>query len=289
MNLEFDKTTALQVQKWAGVRYNRKISGWQFGSATPHALINDALVMEKAEGITARKIRQKNPKVYNEVMAHILKMEIEHLLAKPGDANYNQVPYFANPDFHDGQVLIDIEKRSVKIIDFGQALPITEDERDHALEILRVIAGADDSPSEIGATMSRLQMKLGLGGTSSLSSTEIGEIISRKDRMDRFVYILGITATRGWDIPLATINWIMGMNRMIQLGHNVGVNIENEIHDVLATLKYGGSLEIYHALVSRVMKMIYWGHAICSKYLMIAPSKALGQVININEKHKVAN
>ena len=72
-------------------------------------------------------------------------IKVIEILGVIPDRGSATLPLFANSDFHDGQVLIDVKNKTITILDFGQAVWITNEERANAVEILHVISGAESA------------------------------------------------------------------------------------------------------------------------------------------------
>ena len=105
--------------------------------------------------------------------------------------NWWPKPLFANPDFHDGQVLIDKDDKTVTILDFGQAVPIDNEDRDAGLDLLAII-GKADSPE---AAARRLNKRY-FNKEKVMKPEQLAPILEREDRMDCFIHLLSAISQR---------------------------------------------------------------------------------------------
>ncbi len=240
VRLEFNKENAGQRQKDASLIYNRQAGGWNLRAPKTFKVENGSLMMEKATGKTARKVRKENFELYKEVMLIVLKVELDHLI-NGQFIHLKSFPAFSNPDLHDGQVIIDLEKKTVTILDFGQAVSITKAERDLGLDIVRMIAG-QDSRESLAKQLRKLQILL--KAEEKLSEKEIDDIFAKKDSMDRFVFMLGIIKKKNWNVPLASVHYVLGMNRVIKLGDTIGQNVSKRLEIILKTRAVTNSTEL---------------------------------------------
>ncbi|MGE3974201.1 MAG: M48 family metalloprotease [Bdellovibrionales bacterium] len=250
VTLEFNKENAFLMQKQAFELYPKLKNGWQLQSIDADWFQSGALSMEKAPGRTARKARQENPEAYKQAMRVLLGAELSLLFGASELGKSKAIHFFANPDLHDGQVLIDVENKIVAILDFGQAVPITEIEREMGVSILRLVSGKENL-----AAMRELVVALGkqidpAWSSQQVSDEELNRIINRADLMDRFVYLLGTLNQSGLSIPLSSIHWVLGVNRAIQLGRNIGFPAEQEIFGLILANKLGFRQKTFNKLRS---------------------------------------
>ncbi|MEW6278123.1 MAG: hypothetical protein AB1758_05840 [Candidatus Eremiobacterota bacterium] len=150
------------------------------------------------------------------------------------------VPLVANPDFHDGQVLIDPETRTVTLLDFGQAVPISNDERRYAADLLGIVGRAHTPASAARILNGRL-------GTD-LTPAELAPILAGKDAMDTFVRLVGFLAGRGKKVPLPVVHWVLGINRQRALGERIGQPVEPTLRNLVLTRRLGLPEEVPNAL-----------------------------------------
>jgi hypothetical protein len=250
VSLEFDKDNALAVQTRAVALYRRTTRRYKLQTIAPHWARNGTLDMDKAPGVTAVKLRESNPAVYREAMRLVLREELDILFGVDESGKAKPVPLFANPDIHDGQVVIDPDEKiiPVTVLDFGQALPITNEQREVGVEFLRILGdcrGADRLRELLGRIGRRLDPRW---DASSLSAEDLGQILARTDRMDRMVYLLGMVEQKGLIVPLPVVHWLLGVNRAVQLGKNVGVNVELKIGGLLVARRAGLGVEFFNAM-----------------------------------------
>lgn len=219
VSLEFDKTNALQIQNSIQSIYRRSHNGWNFQSVPAIELLGKGLRMDKAPGVTARKFRKIYPEIYDEIMKGFLQIEFEVLMGVNETRNYQPLPLHANPDVHDGQFLIDLESHTVTLIDFGQAIGISNIERDFAADLLRIIKGVEFAGASV-RILEEYAHLLDVHETANsiiLDSEKLKSILKRSDEMDKFVRLLAYLHDAGFEVPLATVHWILAANRLSKL------------------------------------------------------------------------
>ncbi|MEW6277025.1 MAG: M48 family metalloprotease [Candidatus Eremiobacterota bacterium] len=239
VTLEFDKSHAFAMQKQVQPLYNRQVEGWNVGTVDVFRQDHMTLFMEEARGIGARKLALSDPGTYRSAMAALSRVEMDALLGIDEQGRACPVPLHANPDFHDGQVIVDPATRSIKILDFGQAVPITNEQRDQAIDLLRVVARAQ-SP--------RASLELLRSYAPDLKMEELAPLLERSDRMDIFVHLLSLLNRRGARVPIAAVHWVLAINRQLALGENIGVPNDRMVRNLLLTERLGGSLKTYNRL-----------------------------------------
>lgn len=249
VHLEFNKENAGQRQRDASLIYDRKVGNWTLRAPKTYKVENGSLMMEKATGRTARKIRKENFDLYKEVMTIVLNVELDHLI-NGKFIHLKPFPTFSNPDLHDGQVIIDLDKKIITILDFGQAVSITKAERDLGLDIIRKIAG-QDSIEGLSKQLEKLRVKL--KAQEKLSESELNDIFAKKESMDRFVFMLGVIQKKNWNVPLSTVHYVLGMNRIVKLSDTIGQNASKRLETILKTRAVTSSTELGY-YVSRLVE-----------------------------------
>ena len=244
VNLEFNKANSFGRQKDAGVIYDQKIRGWTLRAPKIFELLSGTIAMEKASGTTARKIREKDPKMYQEIMTLVLNAEFAHLMNSDLIQTRKKSP-FANPDLHDGQIVVDIENKIISILDFGQAVSITKFERDLGLQLIRILS-ITNSAQELEAQIRVLQGSI--KGTQELTREDYKNLFEKTDLMDRFVYLLGVAGAKDWKIPLSTVHFVLGINRLIKVGDSTGINVTARLRTIITTRALLHSTEIGYYL-----------------------------------------
>lgn len=240
--LEFDKESALNVQQTAFKTYKHEKNGWKVRSIDAYRVENLGLFMEEAKGKTARKIYTRNPEVYAQAMEAMSAAEFGVLKGQDSSKNWLPKTTFANPDFHDGQVLIDEDTKTATILDFGQALPISNAERKGGLDLLTII-GKADSPKRAAKRLNKRYF----GKENVLTAEDLAPILERKDRMDCFIHLLSTLSRKGADVPLAAVHWILGINRQLALSEKIGKPIDKEVRNMVINHKVGLPLATYNA------------------------------------------
>lgn len=246
--LEFDRQSAFERQKDAQRLYNRTVNGWRVRTVDASRLENLAVFMEKAPGQGARTVYRNDPQTYREAMAALQEVELDILLGVSPSERAQPMPLIANPDLHDGQVFIDGVNRTVTILDFGQALVISNGQREAALDLLRVI-GRVESPSAAARLVNAIVR--GHGGTTDLINEGDMRLLNlRSDRIDIFIHLLSLLSVRGFEIPLPTVHWILAINRQAVLGAKIGRPLEGRLRRLVLARRFGVSLRNYNRLRS---------------------------------------
>ena len=254
VSLEFDKQHSFEMQKGVQELYRQNFDGWQVQSVDAFEVMKDrGIRMEKAPGVGARQVLKENPEVYNSAMRALMRVEYGILRGLNG-ASSTPIPMHANPDFHNGQVLIDPVRKIVTILDFGQAVKISNVEREFALDILAIISGIESASS----SMNLLQKNAKIFGHQELNLDEakIRAILAKKDKMEVFVHLISYLERQGFETPLPTVHWLLGANRLAKLGKNVGISIERSFGWLLGMRKVTTTV---NAAKSFVDKIINWG------------------------------
>ncbi|MBS2035236.1 hypothetical protein JST97_09615 [bacterium] len=240
--LEFQKDQAMAVQKQAFETYRHEKNGWQVRSIDAFKVEHLGLFMEEAKGKTARKIYNENKDLYTEAMEAMASAEFGVLRGVDSTGNWKPRPLFANPDFHDGQVLIDKDSKTVTILDFGQAVPLSNEDRVGGLDLLTVIGKAD-----WGWLAARRLNERYFEGKKVITSEMLKPILDREDRMDCFIHLLSLLSRNGAQVPISSVHWILGLNRQIALAEKIGEPIDEAVKKMIANHKAGLPLATFNA------------------------------------------
>lgn len=240
--LEFQKEQAMAVQKQAYQTYRHDTNGWHIRSIDAFKVENLGLFMEEARGKTARKIYNEDKELYNEAMDAMGAAEFGVLRGVDFSGNIKPRPLFANPDFHDGQVMIDKDTKMVTILDFGQAVPISNEDRMGGLDLLTVIGKAD-----WGWLAARRLNKRYFDKKKVITSEMLQPILAREDRMDCFIHLLSLLSRKGADVPISSVHWVLGLNRQMALAEKIGDPIDGAVKNMVLNHKAGLSLATFNA------------------------------------------
>lgn len=243
VSLEFDKDAAYRMQQQVQPLYNREVNGWKVRTVRAFSQEHQTIFMEKAPGKTARKVLQGDPETYRSAMGALAQVEMDVLLGVDASGAARPVPLHANPDFHDGQVLIDPESRTVTLLDFGQAVPLSNAERDYGIELLEILGRAADAESAARRLNERAPQ-----GAESIRPEELSTLLERGEPMDAFVRLLGLMEQKGNPVPLGTVHWVLAVNRQRALGAKIGKPVERALKGLVLTRHLGGSLKAYNHL-----------------------------------------
>lgn len=238
--LEFDRVSVYRMSHGVEDFYDREVGDWNVKTVRVYSLEGKAIEMDQARGKTARKILSKDPDTYKEAMKAVAKVERDALYGMTKADQPKPTTLHANPDFHDGQVLIEPESKEVTILDFGQAVNIDNDQREYGADLLTILGGAY-SPEKAAEL---LRKHSGV----DISTEKLEEIFKSKERMDKFTKLLGNLAGLGGKVPIPVVHWVLGMNRQIALGEKTGDSMMNSLRVMALVRKSGGDIETFNAL-----------------------------------------
>jgi hypothetical protein len=276
--LEFKKDQAMAVQKQAFETYRHEANGWHVRSVDAYKVEHLGLFMEEAKGRTARKIYNEDKELYQEAMDAMAAVEFGVLRGVDSSGNWKPRPLFANPDFHDGQVLIEKDSKTVTILDFGQAVPISNEDRVGGLDLLTVIGKADWN----WLAARRLNQRY-FDGESVITSEQLEPILAREDRMDCFIHLLSLLSRKGAEVPISSVHWVLGLNRQMALAEKIGDPIDGAVKKMIANHKSGMPLATFNASYGSGTKTATMGlqaEAASSQALqtLLGPAAGLGSL-----------
>ncbi|MEN0057768.1 MAG: M48 family metalloprotease [Bdellovibrio sp.] len=251
VSLEFNKKHAFEVQKEVQTLYNRDVKGWKVRTVEAYSQEGLSILMQKAPGVGARHLQNFDPQTYRSAMAALLSVEDGILRGLGANSSPLPIPLHANPDIHDGQVLIDTKSKIVTLLDFGQAERISNLDRTLGIELLRFVSGIESASAAQKIFQARFE-EMKITGHQEISESFLSEVLERTDRMDRFVRLASGLNKRGYQIPLSSIHWVLAVNRAIKLGQKIGVPMEAAYRNLLLTTKVGLSLQTYNRAASLV-------------------------------------
>ncbi len=269
VKLEFDKESAKAIQHQAYETYKHKFDdGWTVKSIDAHTVKHLGLFMEEAKGKTARKTLGANPALYKEAMRHMAAVEFKLLKGQDSTENTKPKPNFANPDFHDGQVMIDEKEKTITILDFGQAVPISNEQREGALDLLTVLGKLDTNKQGIKRLNKRYfpnSRETGIG----LTAEDLKSIWKRDSnipqpkggstkKMDAFIRLLAVISQKGGKVPLSAVHWVLALNRQFVLGDKLDQSIKAEVVGMVVNHKAGLPLGVYNTVHDTTDKAIQW-------------------------------
>ncbi len=254
VGLEFDKESAKAVQKQAFATYKHSYDdGWSVRSIDAYKAQNLGLFMEEAKGRTARKILTEKPELYQQAMRHMAEAEFNLLKGRDASGNLRPTPNFANPDIHDGQVLIDEAAKTVTVLDFGQAVPITNEERELGLDLMTVLGKLHTSKGAAKLLNKRF-----------FPNAKKGEGVQKEDirklwkgsqqKMDLFIRLLALVSEKGAEVPLTTVHWILALNRQYVLGEKLDQSIKAQVVGMALSHRVGIGLGTFNTAQTALAK-----------------------------------
>ena len=139
-------------------------------------------------------------------------------------------------------MLIDKDNKSVTILDFGQAVPITNEDRVGGLDLMTII-GKADSPKNAAKRLNKRYFP----DNPVITPELIEPILEREDRMDCFIHLLSTLARNGAEVPISSVHWVLGMNRQIALAEKIGDPIDGAVRNMVLNHKAGLPLSTFNA------------------------------------------
>lgn len=209
---EFSQSHVLEINRLASSIYSSTRRGIQVRAIpVDGAVSKSAIEMEKANGVTAKTLHDKDFAAYSTYMAAFLELERDVLLGALDDSNGRGI---VNPDIHNGQLIIDANKNKISLIDMSQSSAISKTERFQAVALLRVISklyGIEPSQKLLRDYFS-----------VEIPSDELKQIFNSSSRMDIFIHLIAAIELKGVSVPTATADWILAFDRWLSLGKGIG-------------------------------------------------------------------
>ena len=155
--------------------------------------------------------------------------------------------------------------KTVTILDFGQAVPITNEERETALDLLTVLGHLDTSKQGLRRLNQRFFADKPDGG---LTKEDLKFVWAAPKKMDSFIRLLAAVSQKGGKVPLSTVHWVLALNRQFVLGAKLDQPIEKEVVGMVVNHKLGLKLGSYNTIKGATEKVTQWagniGHCLGS-------------------------
>lgn len=279
VSLEFDRAAAYKMQKDVYPFYKRQVGKWNISAVPAHHLEGDAVVMGLAGGKTARKTLMQDESVYKDAMAALGTLETDALTGIGPDGNIMPTASHANADFHDGQVLIDVENNNVWILDFAQCVPISPEEMDYALSVMTIIGGVPDVKSLFSKdnVVSKSAQILTELTEVDIPEADLKPILEGDDYMNKFIELIGYLANKGKPMPLAVVHWVQMINRRRALGEKIDENFMLQAKLMGASKLVTGGVGTYNAVRQGIKTAKnLWGSLVGGVSSVIGTEEATG-------------
>ena len=129
------------------------------------------------------------------------------------------------------------------ILDFGQAVRISNADREIGIRILQVISQSvgEKKSLEIINELIAKEPK-----AEPMTRAEIRNLRASKDRMDFFIHLIAKVSQKGYEIPLSSIHWVLGINRLLALSDKIGGANMVRLKLLLILEKFGVDLKTYN-------------------------------------------
>ncbi|MCF8058484.1 MAG: M48 family metalloprotease [Bacteriovoracaceae bacterium] len=219
VELEFDKVNSAKMQEMALEHYSSR--DHKVETVPVYENFDHALLMGHAFGETAKVILEQDLDKYVLAMTHLFEAEwnvLSHLLSESEVESSS----FANPDMHDGQVIVN--DNQVFVIDFGQAVEVTKEDCLEGFAIAKIISGLFSPEKAHGILSNETNLN-----ANKITISDLTEVLAFDDKMERFVNLLSITGERDEKIALGPIHWVLAVNRLYQLSEKIDVSFEAKI------------------------------------------------------------
>ena len=243
-NLELNKQNAFQVQREANRIYSTTRRGWKIETSAVYSYTSTDVDMAEISGVSARELAERDPEHYRSALRALSEVEMSLLVGRVS----KPVAAFANPDFHDGQFLIDVKNRRITILDFGQAVFLSTADRDVGIRLLRVIRRIDSQPSSVDWLNQTFRLASGAPGT--FTTSDLSEILNSSEDMNRFVRLVARIRSRGGIVPIAVVHWVFAINRQLELSRRIGTNVKLEVAALVAASRLGIRSDTYSRVTS---------------------------------------
>lgn len=230
VELEFNRPQVFKNHQKLSKILDRHVHGWHVKMVNVYEILNEKVIrMQMADGVPARLMDQKDPKTYREAMSAASTVISDHLM-RQSDSENNE--YFADSDFHDGQVFINKKTKTVWLIDPGQAVQINDQEFGVAQLILRILSGSIGIDSIIGKLNNSILNPN--PNKAFYTKSELEPLLKSKDKNDAFIRLIALTANKGSRVPLPVVQWVLGMNRQLALSMRIDSHLKRKLWVIFA-------------------------------------------------------
>ena len=217
VQLEFDRKVVNDRLHDAEKIYpSAQVNGWTIKGAAGYGLYGNAILMEDGGNISARRLNEMDKEEYRQAMGSIY--DFEHQLLT-SDFNGRTEIRLANPDFHDGQVLVNRKTRTLVLIDMGQSVRLTERGRNLGFDLAAIVSGLQSSKEALSTLNDWFPSKSNI---PNLTEAELKDTLSRKDPMDKLIRIVSLLGQKNIDVDLDAVQMVLGLNRLAILGRKIG-------------------------------------------------------------------
>lgn len=211
VKLEFDLVHSKEMHTGAHYMYRHQVGEWKVQSIQVHEVIGRGLLMKYAKGVSARKVKKEQPEVYAAAMRAYLRVAEMRL------ASENET-LITDPDIHNGQFFIDVNEKTVMLLDKGQASYLYPRERALAIQLLRIVSNLSAS-TEFSVELAKYSDLLGTALTAQ-DLQRLTQIQKGKTMMDRYLNIIGFLRERG-KVPQSVVNFGFEFYRLRELSSQV--------------------------------------------------------------------
>jgi len=219
--------------------------------------------MEKAPGIPLSAIADPTSPHYNldlfhEVLGVISPIEFDVLMGLDENKKNAEEFMISNRDFHPGQIVVANDVQSISlstdvlvsegkvitILDWGQAVLMSRNELNQAVDLLRVVSGAE-SASKAATLLDSTFGKLD-ASSPRITSKDLELVLNSNDRRNVFMKTQALLADRGYDLPMAVVNWVEAIDRQVRLGGLAGIDYEPKLRMLIGMRKLGLRISIFN-------------------------------------------
>ncbi|MEO0335139.1 MAG: hypothetical protein AAF202_02015, partial [Pseudomonadota bacterium] len=225
VQLEFNRQQVFENQQALAKILNRRALGWNVKMVEAYELLNGRFIrMQMAKGRPARLVQEEKPNLYKSAMRAASQVMVDHLM------RWQKSPtgkYYADSDFHNGQVFIDEETKTVWLIDPGQSIEISVEDYELAKWILKILSNT--VPVDVALNWLNDSTLNPEGQEDFYLKEELSVLMESEDKSDAFIRFISLTKSKGSDVPLPTVQWVLGMNRQVAVGNLIGSNTRRRL------------------------------------------------------------
>lgn len=225
VEIEFDKENSSSMQSKAEKIYQNLPTQNTVATVPVYSTHEYAIITGEAEGITAKRMFEQDHALYCQLMKHVFNAEWA-VLTSPLIRGNEVLTTLANPDLHDGQVLI--HQKSAKIIDFGQVLEVDSNSLRDALVLTLSVSGYFE-PEQVLTLLQKIKNK----NIKSIQLQDVQNIFMHKEPMERFVHLISHLNKKGVKVSLPAIHWVLATHRLQQLSLKIEAQFEEKVTQLL--------------------------------------------------------
>lgn len=227
---EFDKERAKRMHDVSERQYSHTVGEWTVKSVHVDEAMGRSLVMDVAQGESARKVLNEDPETYKKAMGAFLVVAKDRADGNGPDGKPSTKPIISDPDIHNGQFFIDKKTKTITLLDKGQGNVLSVAERELAKTLFRVATNLIKG-DRVEPHLNRFEKWLGIK-LNAQQINHIHEIQKMPTVIDRYLNIVAYLREIG-RVPTASVDWGFEFYRLHELANQVGRYHELAIRSVV--------------------------------------------------------